>query len=65
MKLHIEIDTGNAAFDDDPKAELLKVLWPKVWYAYYESLTQECGISRRMLDTNGNAVGTIKTELEH
>lgn len=51
-KLTISIDMNNAAFEDDRRAELSRILFN---YAY--DLEQGANYTRKLKDINGNKVG--------
>lgn len=59
MKIKIEFDTDNAAFEEDPKYELRRVL-----QLVTERLCERPGrkTSGVILDANGNKVGTYERE---
>lgn len=59
MKIIIEMKTGNAAFEDDPNGEVLRIL------AALVTRWSEEGIEDRSLrDFNGNRVGVATVEPE-
>ena len=53
----IQINTENAAFEDDPVGELVRL------FDYIASHTQERNcLPKRLFDINGNFCGTIKED---
>ena len=68
MKLTIEIEMGNAAFQDDPTLELSRIM-ETVAGKISRQLQREDGcicvaleIDDKLLDRNGNTVGFVKLE---
>jgi hypothetical protein len=65
MKISVEFDTNNAAFDENPSMEIRDVLNQAAAKAF-QILTEGGGVScageARLRDTNGNTVGTVKVE---
>lgn len=59
MKVTIEFDTGNAAFEDDWEGEVAFVLAQA--REKLIALGPEEG-GRKLYDSNGNKVGTVKVE---
>ena len=68
MKVHIEFDTDNAAFEDDPKEvnRIMVIAMSKVdraWWDYRVLSGQDAtydGLDEHLLDRNGNSVGFVK-----
>jgi hypothetical protein len=58
MKVTIQFDTDNAAFEDNPYLEVDYTLKQ----AKSKMSQMEAGETRRLMDGNGNTVGTITLE---
>lgn len=57
MKVIITVETGNAAFVDDPAGEVARIL------RRLACLFEKDGLHRRVVrDFNGNAVGLVEIE---
>jgi len=55
--IHIQINTENSAFEDDPVGELVRL------FDYIASHVQERNcLPKRLFDINGNACGTVKED---
>ena len=59
MKFLIEFDTGNAAFDENPTLEVKELLEQAAIHAA-GMLTGQNNLKRSLVDSNGNAVGTVE-----
>lgn len=59
MKINIEFDTENAAFEDNRFAEVSRIL-TRVKEEVMECLDDGCGIRVPIKDTNGNRVGVLE-----
>jgi hypothetical protein len=59
IKIKIEFDTSNAAFDLDPMAEARSVIEQSVW------ILERLGVgeAENLYDSNGNRVGQVSTYL--
>lgn len=59
MKINIEFDTENAAFEDNRFAEVNRIL-TQVKEEVMDCLNDGCGIQVSIKDTNGNRVGVLE-----
>ena len=59
MKINIEFDTDNAAFEDDRFEETSRIL-QMVEREVMDCLDDGCGIRVPIKDTNGNRVGVLE-----
>ena len=59
MKINIEFDTDNAAFEDDRFGEVTRIL-TRAKEKVTDSLNDCCGIRVPIKDTNGNRVGVLE-----
>ena len=55
MNITITLNTDNAAFEDDPGAEVARIL--KRLAGELEGVTLDAGDYAKLLDSNGNTVG--------
>ena len=55
VKLRIQIDSGNDAFQDDPKAQLQECIRQAA-----AAVTHYAGANHRLLDFNGNTCGHVE-----
>jgi len=58
MDITITINTDNAAFEDDRGAEVARILTKLA--RYIRDNGPEYAHCRRLMDANGNAVGTVE-----
>lgn len=67
MKITIEFDTDNAAFEDNQFAEVDRILKLVGEYAYehmlYPNYQLEFKKGHKIVDTNGNTIGKFKIKL--
>ena len=56
-RIRIEIETGNAAFDDSPTTEIARILRDLAKRFERDGIPPE-----RLRDINGNTVGTVTIE---
>ncbi len=61
MDVTITIKTDNAAFEDDPTHEVARIL-RKLADQMEESGLFQSGLSRKLVDFNGNVVGQMEIE---
>ena len=59
MKITIEFDTENAAFEDDRFGEVSRIL-KKAEHEVMECLEDGCGIRVPIKDINGNRAGILE-----
>ena len=57
MKFTIEIECDNAAFEDSPEAEVVRILQELVYQIRFEG-----DLAHALLDINGNRVGRSTVE---
>lgn len=60
MKLVIEIDMDNVAFDPDPSTEVARILGCLIERILRFSPQMDLACNPRLRDINGNAVGSVK-----
>jgi len=68
MKIVIEFDTNNAAFEVDQYGEVKRILQQVGYYAYNYMLHPDyqlgrCREGHSIVDTNGNTIGKFKIKL--
>jgi hypothetical protein len=59
MKINIEFDTDNAAFEDDRLSEVTRIMTLAKIEAL-DCLNDGCGIRVPIKDSNGNRVGVLE-----
>ena len=59
MKINIEFDTDNAAFEDDRFGEVTRII-TRAKEKVMDCLNDGCGIRVPIKDTNGNRVGVLE-----
>ena len=68
MKLFIEIEMNNAAFDGDPLPEVVRLLEQAVGKVAMQLVRPEATVcdapesTDKLLDINGNTVGSVRLE---
>jgi hypothetical protein len=64
MKITIEFNTDNAAFEDSLSLEIRKVLVQAMDLTVGIATSNSCFDTYKLRDTNGNTVGTVTKEEE-
>lgn len=65
MKITIEFSTNNASWEDDPRREAAHIIYTAHGMLHTQiGYPNPDGRSEKIIDANGNTIGTITLEVE-